>query len=142
MQDLTERAAYLQGLVDGLDLGKESKEGKVLNGMIGLLHEMAHSVTELEKSHSELETYVEAVDEDLLDLEDEVYEDDIQLTGDEDYEDDYIDVECPVCRETVCFDPEILEDDDVVEVTCPNCDTVVFVNEEAQDNTSVVTSDI
>lgn len=144
MRNLTERAAYLQGLAEGLDLGVDSKEGKVFNGMIGLINDLARTVDDLQKAHGELESYIETLDEDLNDLEDEVYDDDIDAVemktdgcGEE-----YIDVECPECHETVCFEPEILEDDDVIEVTCPNCDTVVFVNDETLEDTTTHTEDI
>lgn len=141
MHDLTERAAYLQGLAEGLDLGMDSKEGKVLSSMIDLLQDLAHSVSDLQVSHTELETYVETLDEDLYDLEDEVYEDAALDLADD--EDDYVEVECPSCHETVSFDSDILEDDDILEVTCPNCDTVVFVNDDTLDNVEPnLTSDI
>ncbi|HWJ03228.1 MAG TPA: AraC family transcriptional regulator [Verrucomicrobiae bacterium] len=142
MHDLTEKAAYLQGLAEGLDLGKDSKEGKVINGMIDLIHELAHSINNLRSAHVDLEDYVETIDEDLYDLEDEVYEESMDMDVLDDYDDDYVEVECPTCQETVCFEPEILDDEDIVEVTCPNCDTVVFVNDETLDNIEADTLDI
>ena len=41
-----------------------------------------------------------------------------------------VDVECPNCHETVCFDESILYDEDPIEVICPNCEAVVFSNED------------
>jgi len=141
MHDLTQRAAYIQGLAEGLDLGRDSKEGKVLNSMIDLLQDLAHSVSDLRESHTELETYVETLDEDLYDLEDEVYEDGVMGLDDDD--EDFVEVECPSCHETVSFDSDVLEDDDILEVTCPNCDTVVFINDETLDYVDPgVTTDI
>ncbi len=140
MRELTERAAYLQGLAEGLDLGKDSKEGKVLNGMINLLQDIALSVSDLREAHSELETYVETLDEDLNDLEGEVYEDS-SLARDMDDE-DMLEIDCPNCHETVYFDPEILDEDGVTELTCPNCDTVVFIDEDTLDYTEPQTYDI
>lgn len=129
MNDLKARVAYLQGLSAGLDLNAESKEGKLLNGIIEILDEFADSVGDLEEAQEQLEDYLESIDEDLNHLEDEIYEDDIVdqcgCGG------DYLEVECPRCAETVCFDSDILEDDDIVEVTCPNCDEVVFVNDDS-----------
>ena len=37
---LSEKAAYLKGLMDGLDLNKESAEGKMIAGIVDLLGEM------------------------------------------------------------------------------------------------------
>jgi hypothetical protein len=121
--------AYLQGLSAGLDLNAESKEGKLLKGIIDVLDEFAESLGDLENSQDQLEDYLESIDEDLYTLEGEVYEDeDLDHDG---CGEDYLEVDCPKCGETVCFDSDIIEDDDIVEVTCPNCDEVVFVNDDS-----------
>jgi len=127
MKDLKARVAYLQGLSAGLDLNAESKEGKLLSGIIEVLDEFAESMGDLEEAQGQLEDYLESIDEDLYQLEDDIYEGD-EVDGGA-CEGDYLEVNCPGCGETVCFDSEVLEDDDVVEVTCPNCDEVVFVND-------------
>jgi predicted RNA-binding Zn-ribbon protein involved in translation (DUF1610 family) len=130
MGELKAKVAYLQGLSAGLDFDKDSKEGKLLKGIIDVLDEFAETVGTLEQGQEQLEDYIESVDEDLYSLEDEYYQD----CG---CNDDYLEVDCPKCGETVCFDSDILEDEDIVEVTCPNCDEVVFVNDDSykqQDN--------
>lgn len=128
MNDLKSRVAYLQGLSAGLDLNAESKEGKVLNGIIEVLNEFADTMVDLEESHQQLEDYLESMDEDLYQLEDEVYNE--ENAENDEYLEDYLEVECPKCGETVFFNSEIVEDDDIIEVTCPNCNEVVFVNDE------------
>jgi endogenous inhibitor of DNA gyrase (YacG/DUF329 family) len=126
MSDLKTRVAYLQGLSTGLDLG-ESKEGKLLRGIIEVLDDFAESVGGLAEGQEQLEDYLESIDEDLYQLEDEVFEKD---AGHCECGDNYLEVDCPKCGESVCFESDILEDDDLVEVTCPNCDEVVFVNDD------------
>jgi ribosomal protein S27E len=126
MNDLKTRVAYLQGLSTGLELG-ESKEGKLLQGIIDVLDEFADSVGDLAEGQEQLEDYLESIDEDLYQLEDEVFENGSEHCG---CGDDYLEVDCPKCGETVCFETDILEDDDIVEVTCPNCDEVVFINDD------------
>ncbi|MBE3588581.1 MAG: AraC family transcriptional regulator [Thermoanaerobacteraceae bacterium] len=124
MEDLKSRVAYLQGLSAGMNLEPDSKEGRLLSGIIDVLGEFANSFGRLEEAQEQLEDYVESIDEDLYSLEDEVYDGGVQD------DEEYMEVECPRCGEIVCFDPEIVEDDDVIEVTCPNCDEVVFVNDD------------
>ncbi len=124
MNDLKTRVAYLQGLSAGLDLSAESKEGKLLKGIIEVLDDFADSVGDLEEAQEQLEDYLDTIDEDLYVLEDEFYEN-AEACGEE-----YIEVDCPGCGETVCFEADIVEDDDIVEVTCPNCDEVVFINDD------------
>ncbi len=127
MRDLKSRVAYLQGLSAGMDISSESKEGRILNGIIEVLDEMAQSFGELEEAQDQLEDYLESVDEDLFQLEEDIYGITREDSADEE---EYLEVECPRCGEIVCFESEVAEDDDVVEVTCPNCDEVVFVNDD------------
>jgi predicted RNA-binding Zn-ribbon protein involved in translation (DUF1610 family) len=126
VNDLKTRVAYLQGLSAGLDFNADSKEGKLLKGIIDVLDEFADSVVDLEEAQEQMEDYLENIDEDLYHLEDEIYDEDGLHTCAE----NYVEVDCPRCGETVCFDSEIIDDDDIVEVTCPNCDEVVFVNDD------------
>jgi ribosomal protein S27E len=129
MQDLKSRVAYLQGLSAGLDIHSESKEGRLLSGIIEVLNDFAKTVNSLEKAHDRLEDYLETIDEDLYQLEDHIYDEDLaekEYIGAE----DYMEVECPGCGETVCFEADVLEDDDTVEITCPNCDEVVYISDE------------
>ena len=45
---LTEKTAYIKGLVEGLELNADEKEVKVINAIIGLLDDMALTVSDLE----------------------------------------------------------------------------------------------
>lgn len=123
MSDLKARVAYLQGLSDGLEIRADSKEGKLLQGIIDVLGDFAETVEGLKQGQENLEDYIESIDEDLYHLE-EGYSDGDHCRE----EDEYIEVTCPACNEIVCFDAEIVDDDDIIEVTCPNCDAVVFVS--------------
>ena len=126
MKDLKTRVAYLQGLSAGMDIAADSKEGRILNGIIEVLDEMAQSFGNLEEAQGQLEDYLESVDEDLFQLEEDIYGE----AAEEAEEGEYLEVECPRCGEVVCFDSELAADEDVVEVTCPNCDEVVFINDD------------
>lgn len=119
MTNIREKVAYLQGLTKGLNVSDTSSEGKLLLNIIDVLGDMADEFDNVTMDHEDLENYVETLDEDLTELEEEVYE--------EDYE-DYVEVECPFCHETVAFESDILEDDDAIEVTCPHCGEVVYDN--------------
>lgn len=123
MRDIKEKISYLQGLAQGLDIRESSKEGKVLSGIIDLLGDMADHMEDIEDAHTDLEEYVESIDEDLYDLEDEFF-------GEEVDEEEMVEVECPNCKEIVCFEADIVDDEDLIEVTCPNCDEVVYVNDQ------------
>lgn len=143
MDDLRSRLGYLRGLADGLNVGDSSAEGKVIRQIITVLDDMADSLGELQEDYEELFSYMEAIDEDLTALEDDIMEEDDDDDADDD--DDYYDdddfevdqdeeicftVECPECRHEVTIDEDILEDEESLEVLCPKCGRVVFINDE------------
>ena len=137
MRNLKEKVAYLHGLTQGLNVNEHSSEGKVLLNIIDVLDSFADEVRNVNLAQRELEDYVESIDEDLTDLEEEVYEEDFDNEDDDDYddemyedvfEDDMVEVACPDCHELVTFESEILDDVEDIEVTCPYCGGVVYDN--------------
>ena len=120
--NINENAAYLKGLFDGSDLDKNSKEVKIIGEMLELMSKMASRISDLEADNAELREYIEEIDEDLGEVEEEVYftdeEDEYDELDDEDYDDsEYYELECPNCGETVCFDDSLDPD----ELVCPAC---------------------
>ena len=144
MEDLNTKLGYLRGLAEGLGISDETKEGKIIRQIILLLDEIGGSIGELKDDYDELFSYVEAIDEDLTDLEDELFEEDDDDDDEDDYDDIYDDfdeiedydddagftVECPECRQQVFIDEDVLEDEESFEVLCPKCGKVVFINDE------------
>ena len=123
MYDLNERVSYLRGLADGTGIKEDTDEGKLLTHIIDVLDEMAQAMSELETSQSELDDYVETIDGDLTDLEDQVFGE--ESDGEEEDEDShYIEVECPHCHETVFFDEGIFDGED--DIVCPNCNKTIY----------------
>lgn len=127
--NLTEKAAYLKGLKDGLNLNTETAEGKLIAALIDLVDEMAASVTDIEdmsyavsEELDAIEDELDAIEEVLDDEFEEDYEDDEdEDDDDEDYEfdDDVIyEVKCPTCGEVINLDEEML---DAGKIECPNC---------------------
>ncbi len=123
--NITEKAAYIKGLAEGLGVTKEGNEGKVISEMLDLLAEMSEELSFLKGENKELRDYIEELDEDLGAVEEDFYcgedEDDYDDEEDEDEDeeggDGYYEVVCPSCGETVCFD-ESLDPDELV---CPAC---------------------
>ena len=120
---VTERVAYLKGLVEGLDLDNSTKEARIIKVIVEVLDDLALTVSDLEDGYAELSDQIDAVDEDLDDLEKDYYEDEDDLDDDDDDEDDedeedYYEVECPNCGEVICLDEDVLCEESV---SCPNC---------------------
>ncbi len=107
MKDLQQKVAYLQGLTDGMELS-DSKEGKVISEILGVLKDVTEYLEFLKGEQDDLEDYIESIDSDLADLEEEIYDDEC-CCGDDDEDDyDYVEMECPNCHDQVCFDYYIL----------------------------------
>ena len=114
---ISEKVAYLKGLAEGLDLDVEkSKEGKLISVMIGILEEMAMSIEDLEENDLDLGEEIDALSDDLADVEEIVFGDD---EDDEDDEEDFFEVECPNCEEPLVIDDEVLAEG---MIQCPNCE--------------------
>lgn len=138
MQGLREKMAYIKGLATGTNLNLNSPEGRVLGEMLDLLDEIVRTVDKLQTYHEDLEEYVNAIDEDLTELEADFYDEyDETAVDDEPFDDEidldtieYLEMECPNCKETVYVDQNVFDDDDVVEVLCPDCHEVILVNDD------------
>ena len=133
---MMEKAMYLKGLCDGVELDKTTKEGKLINALMEIVVEMAEEMDDMQAEICELKEYCEELDEDLgdveevlLDLDDEDYEDD-EEDDDEDLDIDYeCDGDCASCDFDCGFDEDDLfdeeEEDEYFEVVCPACGDVI-----------------
>ena len=118
---ITEKVAYLRGLADGLGIDDATKEGKLLAAIIDVLDDMALEIEDMQEVQLELSEGLDAVSDDLEDVEDIVYEDWDEEEDDEEEEEESEDcyaTTCPTCEEEIFFDESILEEGEVI---CPNC---------------------
>lgn len=75
MDFLYEKIAYLNGLLDGMDIDKNgSKEGKALLLVSEILEDIVSIVEDLDVEQEEMEDYVSAIDEDLSSIENEIFD--------------------------------------------------------------------
>ena len=123
--DLNAKAAYIRGLMTGMEFDPASKNGKVIAAMMDLLEEMAAQVVEhdnaLDQVYDELETLDQDVDDIVSDLyTDDEDEDDSEEDGDEDGDDALYEVTCPNCGKVSTVDEETLLDQ-TQELVCPYC---------------------
>ena len=72
MNNLSDRVSYLQGLAEGLKLDTEKSEGKLIEKILELLADVSKEIDSLRDDHEDLSAYVEAIDNDLSDLEDAI----------------------------------------------------------------------
>ena len=135
-----EKAAYLKGLMDGLNLDTEKAEGKMIAGIVDLLGDLSKRLHDVEETTinicdelDEIEEDLDAIEEDLVEIEDYIldeeddYDDFDEDFDDEDYDEEGFDfgdedttvyeAEC-ACGNIVCFDEETLEAGSIV---CDKC---------------------
>ena len=135
---ISEKSAYLKGLMDGLKLSTETDEGKMIAAIVDLLGDLTKKVTDIEDTTiaisdelDEIEEDLDAIEDFIMDEEDDddyddEWDDDDDWDEDEDYEEGFdfgdedstiYEVTC-ACGEVINFDEETLEEGSIV---CPNC---------------------
>lgn len=111
---ISEKIAYLKGLMEGMNVDTESNEGKLFASVVDVLDEIALEVEDLTDEVMELGDGLDVISDDLSDVEDIVYDDE----DEEDEEEECYTTTCPECEEEIFFDDTMLEDGEII---CPNC---------------------
>ena len=118
---LTEKAAYLRGLAEGLNLDADKPETKMFQAIMDVIDDLALTGADMEDSIALIHEQLDAVDEDLDALEEFVYDE--MDDEDEIFDDEAVyEIECPNCKEVICVDGEILADGSI---NCPNCNELL-----------------
>ena len=154
---ISEKSAYLKGLMDGLKLNTETDEGKMIAAIVDLLGDVTRRLTDVEETTiaisdelDEIEEDLDAIEDFIMDEDDEDDYDDYDDEDDDDFDDydededdedpeegfDFGDedstiyeVEC-ACGNIIDFDEETLEKGSIV---CPNCGEVLEFTTEEED---------
>ena len=84
---LSEKSAYLKGLMDGLKRDTEKDEGKMIAAIVDLLQDMAENVADLEDVVDCVSDELDSIEEELDNIDDylldEDDDDDADQRGDE-----------------------------------------------------------
>lgn len=117
---LSEKSAYLKGLMEGMKLDTETNEGKLISEIISMLQDVAENVSDLEEVVDCISDELDCIEEDLDNIDDYLMDDDDDEYDDEyDEDDDYEDIS----------DEDDADDQDeydfgtetLYEVKCPTC---------------------
>ena len=150
---ISEKSAYLKGLMDGLNLDTEKAEGKMISAIVDLLCDVTKKLTDVEDTTiaisdelDEIEEDLDAIEDFIMDEDDDDYEDDFDDEDDYDFDDDedydegfdfgdedsiIYEVKC-ACGNVIDFDEETLEQGSIV---CDQCgETLEFsLDDEDED---------
>ena len=144
---ISEKSAYLKGLMDGMSLNTESNEGKMIAAIVDLLGDVTRKLTDVEDTTIAISDELDEIEEDLDAIEDFIMDYDEEDDEDE-YEDEWdeeedleegfdfgdedttiYEVEC-ACGNIIDFDEETLEEGSII---CPNCgETLEFATDEEE----------
>ena len=151
---ISEKSAYLKGLMDGLNLNTETSEGKMIAAIVDLLGDVTKRLTDVEETTIAISDELDEIEEDLdaiedfildeeedyddeeddFDYEDEDDEDDYEDEDDSDEGFDFGDEETTIyevvcaCGNIIDFDEETLEKGSII---CPACgETLEFTTED------------
>ena len=130
--DLNAKAAYIRGLMTGMEFDADSKNGKVIAAMMDLLEEMAAQVTEHDDALDQVYDELETLDQDVDDIVSDLYADDDDSTM---YE-----VTCPNCGQISTLDEETLMDPEG-DLVCPHCGATFDVELEGTEEDSAEETD-
>ena len=137
---ISEKAAYLKGLMDGLNLDTEKAEGKMISAIVELLGDVTKRLSDVEETTiaisdelDEIEEDLDAIEDYIMDEDDDDYDYDDYEDEDEDFDDEdegfdfgdedsiIYDVKC-ACGNVINFDEETLEAGSIV---CDECGEVL-----------------
>lgn len=131
MSKLSDRISYLQGLAEGMKLNVEKDSNRLILDILNVLGDVSEAIDGLEEAHAELSDYVDSIDEDLADLESELYDDEDEEVfegGEEeeesDEENEVISYECPHCGHEVQINASEVDFDE--DAKCPSCGKELF----------------
>ena len=126
---ISEKAAYLKGLMDGLNLDTEKAEGKMIAAIVDLMGDVTRRLADVEETTIAISDELDEIEEDLDAIEDYILdedEDDDEDWDDEDDDDYDFDDEDEDMEEGFDFgDP----DTTIYEVECA-CGSIINFDEE------------
>jgi len=154
---IKEKVAYLEGLAEGMEISA-TEHGKLFAAIIDTFHAVAEEIEELNENALDIGEELDAISDDLAEVEEFLLDDDYDDDDDDDFDfdfddddDDYeddedefvcdlcgsrdveftIDVNCPECNTEI----ELTEEDISNEsVTCPSCNKIIELEIDEVDN--------
>ena len=143
---ISEKSAYLKGLMDGLKLDTETNEGKMIAAIVDLLGDMSKRMVDIEDTTIAISDELDEIEEDLDAIEDFIMDEDDEDWDDgyEDEDEDYYDPAGDEDEEPVDDEEEPEEgfdfgdeDTTIYEVECA-CGNIIDFDEEVLESGSIV----
>ena len=145
---ISEKSAYLKGLMDGLKLDTETNEGKMIAAIVDLLGDMSKRMVDIEDTTIAISDELDEIEEDLDAIEDFILDEDDEDDWDEDEDDEedaeddstMYEVTCPNCGQISTLDEETLMDPEG-DLVCPHCGATFDIELEGTEDDSAEETD-
>lgn len=122
MNSLMSEIDSINKSISGLDLININKDVKdILFSLTKIVYQLSNKIEKIEEIQEEINEYVTVLDENLGNIEDELYG--FQEEDGEFNSFDYIDVCCNNCNETLAVEKTLVNNEN--EILCPNCRTSI-----------------
>lgn len=119
MSEISNRAAYLKGLADGLKLDKETTEGQLIDGILNLLGDMSEEMEMLDQEQAFLADKIDEMDDVIEMIGNEAF------GVDYDDDDDMYTLACENCGAEIDLTGDDLDDIADGVFKCPDCGEVI-----------------
>ena len=131
---LSEKSAYLKGLMEGMKLSTETDEGKMIAAIVELLGDVTKTLGDVQETTIAISDELDEIEDDLDAIEDFIMSMDEDEFDDEEFEDDDEDFDFEDLEEGFDFGDE---DTTIYEVTCA-CGEVIAFDEETLEEGSII----
>lgn len=115
---LSEKSAYLKGLMDGLQMDADKPEVKMIRAIVDMLEDVGFAIADVEENARTVSDELDLIEEELDTLGSIVFDEDDEYDDDFDYGDARYEVKCPKCGEQLVIDEDLLEEGFT---DCPSC---------------------
>ena len=131
---ISEKAAYLKGLMDGLKLDTEKAEGQMIAAIVELLGDVTKKLSDIEDTTIAISDELDEIEEDLDAIEDFILDEEDE---DEDFDEDWDEEEWDEDDEFEEGFEYGDEDSIIYEVKCA-CGNVINFDEETLEKGSII----
>ena len=122
--NIGEKVAYLKGLAEGLEIGKDTKSGKIINGILDVLEELAFVTRNIGEEREKFDK----IPKEALKTENTEKE-----GADSEYLDGVFELTCPHCKKQIFIQTDEILESDTMSIECPECGREIDIIDEAED---------
>lgn len=94
----------------------------ILNSLLIHINDMSNEITDLQKRLNETLEYAELLEQDMDNIKEEMFGEEIFDTFDEEEEFTYVEVKCNNCGENIYVENDLMKE----HLFCPNCENKLF----------------